>query len=438
MDNSTVIQLVGKMEKRELIQLIGHLVQMNSAAEQSLLEYCQKKPSPANKNLVNEKLLIKLWKNALAIIDEANTYGGCDENDEDDAGWELEEITKLVQGNDISWDCRRTILDEMMIQIAYDNSGFTDILVDTAEVFCRTNDEKAYFANHLAKNGSSYYKKYAASIYCDIGDVEKSLIIKKANLEYSEDYLDLARYYDEQGDNNEALKIVREGYEKCTGSLDGIYKYLFKRYQDSQNEKAIWNLYDKAIKKQRDIDCISELMYEHCKQKGDYTGQKNMLHQLLESCRNDAAKKWYEQCQKDFSQFDWHKEESTLLGLVKKKSITAYLDICLGKGDKRTVLDHITKTPSSYFGGAIDIGHRYSKLLAQDYPNEILTLYWSEVHSLIRMSKDKHYESAASTLKEIKTIMKKNELTDEWDRLFCELKDIHRRRKNFLKTIVNL
>jgi len=304
MDNKILIQLVGKMGKKELINLIGYLVQTNSFVEQTLLVYCQKKPTPTNKNLVDEKLLIRRWKNALAIIDEANEYGGCSDQDEEDASYELQEITRLVQENDISWECRRAILDEMLVQISYNNCGFTDILVDTAEVFCRTTDEKEYFADYLAKNGSKFYKKYAAAIYREIGDVEKSLIIMKANLEYDTDFLDLAKYYDEQGDHKKALEITLNGLKLCTGRMDGIYKYLFNRYQESRNEKALCDLYENAIKKQRDIECIAELMYEYCKQKGDYHGQRNMLHKLIESCNSNTVKKWYEQCQKDFNQDD--------------------------------------------------------------------------------------------------------------------------------------
>ena len=438
MDNQTLEQLVGEMDKKKLISLIGYILQTCSAAEQALLVYCQKEKTSANPDLVQSKLLLTRWKNALVIIDDANTYGGCSDQEEEDASCELEEISKLVQENDISWEYRIIVLDEMLVQIARDNSGFTDVLVDTAELLCRTTPEKEYFAENLAKNGNSYYKKYAASIYRELGDIEKSLIIRKANLEYDSDYLDLARYYDDQGDNKTALKIVMDGLDHCTGRLGGIYKYLFERYQENQNEKALWELYEKAIKNQRDIACIAELMYEHCKQKGDYQGRKSMLLRLLESCYENSVKKWYEQCQKDFIPDDWHREEATLLRVVKKKSITTYLDICLEKGNGKEVLEYIINAPGGYVLFPINAGHRYSKLLVQDYPNEILQFYWREVHSLISMSKDKYYVIAASTLKEIKAIMMNNKLAEEWEKQFNDLKDIHRRRKNFLKVIAGL
>jgi len=127
-----------------------------------------------------------------------------------------------------------------------------------------------------------------------------------------------------------------------------------------------------------------------------------------------------------------------LLEVVKKKNITAYLDICLEKGKKKDVLDYIIKSTGVYTWGAIDAGHRYSKVLVQDYPNEIVQFYWHEVHALIKLSKDKYYEKAASTLSEIKTIMMKNKQAEDWEEQFSELKDVHRRRKNFLKAIVRL
>ena len=438
MDEKTLEQLIGKLEKKELLKLIGQIVQTNSAAEHDLLVFCQKISTPANSDLIVGKLLLKHWQNAHGIISDANEYGGCSDEDEGDADWELEEITKLVQANDILWEYRKAALDEMLVQIDHDNSGFTDSLVDLAELFCQTDSEKAYLADFLAKGGSSYYKKYAATIYKNLGDLEKSLNIRKDNLEYGSDYLAIAKYYDDHGDHKTALKYALDGLDQSSGWKDEIYQYLFKYYVECKNEKALGALYEKALKKQRDLDCIAELMYRYCKQKGDYQGQKNMLIKLLETCNESEILKWYKQCRQDFKPEDWQKEESTISQQVKNKSIKAYLDLCLEMGNKKEVLEIVLHPPRLNFFSSIDSGHRYSKMLVDDYPNEILQLYWGQVHSLINEGQDKNYRKAASTLKEIKSSMLKYKLAAEWKKKLNELKETYKRRRNFLREIVNL
>lgn len=438
MDKKALMQIIGQMNKDELLDLIRALIKSNPDTEETLLLFCQKKLKPDNRNLVNEKLLLKHWQNALGIISDANCYGGCSDMDEQDAFYELDELSKLVQQNDFSWSCRKPIVNEMLEQVALDNSSFTDVLVDTAEVLCKNAEEQKYLAGFLAEKGNSYYKKYAAIIFEKLGDFDQSLLIRKANLEYASDYIEVASYYDKHGDHQTALQVVLDGLNNCPGRLDDIYTYLYHRYEKDRNEKALWDLFDLAVREQRSIDSIAELMYTHCKKRADYPNQKRMLHLLVETCSRDSVMKWYEQCRQDLSEDDWQKDESRFLDFVKRKDIKAYLDICLAKGDKKKVLEYVINAPVGLVSVSADVGHRYSKMLVRDYPQEILQHYWQEVHTLIRLGKNQSYQSAASVLKEIKAIMKKNLLADQWDMQFAELKVEYGRRRNFLREIEKL
>ena len=89
MDKKNLKQLIDEMPKKNLIELIEVMVKFNSDAEQVLLDYCQKHASSENKNMIIEKQVQKHWNEAVPIIDEANTYGGCSDDDEETA---LDEI----------------------------------------------------------------------------------------------------------------------------------------------------------------------------------------------------------------------------------------------------------------------------------------------------------------------------------------------------------
>ena len=182
MDRKTVNELIGKMSKKNLIEMIELMVRYNSEAEQTLLDYCQKHTVEDNKNLVLERQLTKHWGKAEQIIECANNYGGCCEEDEETACEEIEVVLKIVKENNLSWKSRKMVIDGMIEQISADNSGFTDFLVDSVLELCQSDTEREYFADFLSHSGSNYYQGFAARMYKEIGKGDKYLDTLKKNL----------------------------------------------------------------------------------------------------------------------------------------------------------------------------------------------------------------------------------------------------------------
>ena len=243
MDATTLKKLIGNLDKKELIKIIGIIANSSDVAEQKLLDYCQKYAVEENKNIIFEKQLKQHWKKAYSIIQMANMYGGCPDSDEEDAYDEMSIMEDLIEKNhDISWLVRKEVLDELLEQIAEDNSGFTDYMVDLTVKLCYSKEERLYLADFLSMNGSSYYKEFASRIYREIGENQKYLVSRKAQLNYGSDYLDLASYYKQNGNAELALQTVLEGLNKAEGRLDDIYGYLFKYYKKKNNETAICKL----------------------------------------------------------------------------------------------------------------------------------------------------------------------------------------------------
>ena len=57
MDKKTLNQLIGKYDKKELQELISYIVCRSDAAQQALLDYCQKKEKDKKQTIRN--LLLK-------------------------------------------------------------------------------------------------------------------------------------------------------------------------------------------------------------------------------------------------------------------------------------------------------------------------------------------------------------------------------------------
>lgn len=436
MDATTLKKLIGNLDKKELKKIIGIIANSSDVAEQKLLDYCQKYAVEENKNIIFEKQLKQHWKKAYSIIQMANMYGGCPESDEEDAYDEMSIMEDLIEKNhDISWLVRKEVLDELLEQIAEDNSGFTDYMVDLTVKLCYSKEERLYLADFLSMNGSSYYKEFASRIYREIGENQKYLVSRKAQLNYGSDYLDLASYYKQNGNAELALQTVLEGLNKAEGRLDGIYGYLFKYYKKKNNETAICELYQTALKRKRDIDYIAELIYDYYKEKQDYVHQKEMLLNLIQYADSREIKKWYLRCKIELSEQDYIENEQGLLEALKKKNLSAYYDICIEKGKTEEILEYLKQHLNFWDWQRIDDKHRYSKALAAKYPQDIIDLYWKEVKYYINLGKEKNYRHAVSVLREIRQIMKKNRWTEDWNNYYAKFLEENHRKKLLIKEL---
>lgn len=436
MDAATLKRLIGNLDKKELIKVIGILANASDIAEQKLLDYCQKNATEENKNLIVEKQLKQHWGKAYPIIQMANMYGGCPDNDEEDAYDEMSTMEDLLEkNNDISWVVRKELLDELLEQIAEENSGFTDYMVDLAVKMCYSKEEKIYLADFLIVHGSFYYKAFASTIYREVGEDQKYLASKKEQLNYGSDYLDLASFYKQHGKPELALQTVLEGLKKADGRLDEIYEYLFKYYKREKDEVAINDLYQTALSRERNIDCITELMYDYYKEKRDYLKQKDMLLKLVGCADSRDVKKWYIRCKDEVSEQDFLESEKSLLDIIKKKNLSVYYDICMENEKTEEVLAYIKEHLQFNNWYWIDNNHQYSKVLANKYPQDIIKLYWKEVNYYVSLGKEKNYCHAVSVLREIRQIMKKNKWTEDWNRRYQQFLEENRRKKLLIKEL---
>lgn len=106
-------------------------------------------------------------------------------------------------------------------------------------------------------------------------------------------------------------------------------------------------------------------------------------------------------------------------------------------GKESEVLDYL-QNAGYFIYRSVDQNQYFSKRLFEKYPSEILALYWQDVNGLLRVSNNENYDMAAKLLKKIKSLMKKINKTEEWNRQFAELKDKHKRKKSFMALVQKL
>lgn len=433
MDKKTVEEMLKTASREDLTDIITKLTKHSSKADQVVLDWCKKNNSRCRDQAI-EMELQNLWDGAQEIISEFNQYGGGPDSDEEKAADALWQMTEIVEDHEISWDIRVAILDGMLTEFFVGNSGFDDLLIDTAEAFCKTKDEKRYLADSLKEGSNGYYRSYAAVIYREIGDEKEFLETKLSNLQYGSDYVEMAEYYEEHGERQKARDIVWKGLKESQGRLDELISYIAPVYIKEKNEDELRRLYKLALKTKWDINicAIARYLYEYAQNCHDDINQKKMLFLLLDTCDKNETEKWYQACKQVFDEAEWQQERDTILGKVKKKNMKFYLDICMESGESKTVLEYLKTKNHGYDYWDMDYNQYFSSRLLDEYPDDVLALYWRDINNLLLVSNQKKYEIAASMLKMVKNSMIKIGREQEWKQQFKELKERQKRKKNFI------
>ena len=200
-------------------------------------------------SLIIEKQIGVHWSKAKKIIAEFDCYGGGSEREEETACKELDKMVELLKADEVSWAARREVLNEMLFFVASDNSGFTDCLVDAALDMCVVRGEKLYLADFLERKGNDYYQKVASTIYRECGEDAKFLEYQKAYMECGKDYVELAEYYMQHGDERQALKLLWAGVRKSNGGLSGMYQYMYDYFRAKEDVESLEKLYEISQKK---------------------------------------------------------------------------------------------------------------------------------------------------------------------------------------------
>lgn len=425
MDLTTAKKLLRNTKREDLIKIISKLSTYDDAADEWLLDYCNKH-CEEEKNLVIQKQIRHYWDVAEAIIDEANEYGGTSYSKEEEAYDALSMIDDLTKKNKTPWTFRQQIVDEMMEQFYYGNSGFDDALFDNCDCLCQTKEEKLYLADALTKSGNGYYIGVAANIYLNCGEDEAFVETQSKNLRYGSDYIELADYYKKNKQPDKAVALVEEALSKADGRMDEVYRWLFKEYRKKNQEDKIQQLYKKALSKKWNVDTMVGLMYEYYSD--DYDKKKPYLLKMPEVCDSRDIRKWFDECKNQLSEEDFCKSAESLYAILKKRNIHDYLQLRIDEGSLHEVWEYLRDNPQRMYGYSVDMGHNLTKQIADAYPKEVCTQYWKECEMLCSQSNKKNYMAAVQVLVEIKSISRKHKLLDDWESTYSAFLERHRRK----------
>ena len=400
MDKATVIKHTKGKTTAELADLIVYILKSSPDSYGYFLKWCNENGSEETKGDAKNKLILELWRGIEKIIDMANEYGGCDYDDEDGAYELLSDIEKMAQNGGISWASRKQLIDKMMTQVYYDNSGFTDGLLDACRAMCYKENDWLYLIEKLHTRNSPWNKEIIMDIYLNkLNDKQSYLDMRLADLSTGHDYFKLVKYYlDEENDLNTSIKHAESGILNASGNISNLFNFLIEHYAAVSSDADLDRLFAIAEDKKSDVYGIAKLIFDYYKNK-NYDKAKAALYK---SYKHTYRSLHAEYCK--LAEFikpeEWKIEEPKVFTEIKNKNMESYLDICLIKGLKETVIAAITGTNRAYR----DTDYKFAQKLKSDYPMEVIGLYMSNIEVGIQNGDRKAYKEIARLLKSVKDI----------------------------------
>ena len=198
--------------------------------------------STAQKQVSDGEVVLALWEELYPDLEEMDDCGGGDYHVVDHVGDLLGQIREKLADGNVSHEVRRELLGEVLPFIKSGNAGLDDELYDTAYAACREEAEWRWLASSFEamKRPGPWIR--ARRIYRRLEDREKYLELRRLKMVYGADSDDLAQFYREEGNREQAIAVAEEGLKKGQGRMDELRGFLAEHAQESGNPKLSLDL----------------------------------------------------------------------------------------------------------------------------------------------------------------------------------------------------
>lgn len=444
MNDFLIKNRIENLKSNELISLIMDLIQRGEQTRLYVLEWLDENNDNLQNTINEEKsdsikkihdeLLFEYWNNAQNIISEFNCYGGGPDEDEDEAYYWIEKITDLIMEGRITLETKLKFIDAVFVEYDAGNSGFDDSLIDLLFTLCKEKEEWEYLVKKLNDKPSDWRKNLVMSIYKNyLNDDTRYLNERLKNLIYGMDYWELVQYYLNKRNKKLALETALKGIEKGKGRLTELYDYLIAHFIKAHDESALEMICEIAIERKIEAEYVLDKLFKYYKNHNYEKAKEKML----QSYKNNRYKEYFEEYKK-MKEFlvkeDWEKIEPEIIREAQNKNIYEYMNICLDKGMKDTVINIIVSPPKNQWGySSYSDFDSFAERLKEDYPKEILEYYYKKAYNRIPNGNRKTYKEAVGYLKKVKAIyLKYLKDTDKWVQTKINLQIEFKKRPAFI------
>lgn len=364
-------EILGMLEKEDLIAVIIHLLGQEPDLKIKLLDFLdQRGEMPLS---LQEKKLETLINRTLELFQNCRGEGGGPEGEEEKCSSFLREIGKILQsGSPVDSRYRRKIMRALLQEYPGNNSNLDNAIIEVLYAAAVNRTDWEYLIDGLQKSSRRDDQKKARLIYLhQLQEEEKYLSLLNEGLQEGTDYLELALFFQQQGQVEKAVAAARAGEEKGQGSVIDNLTFLREYYFRTGNQAL---LREYALKEFREKPSLEGYLW------------------IMENCQFRAGEELKEQL------------ENIVAGANQGNLLAA---IYCQEDDDHRVRALIRE-------GRIRPG-KYEELLIRNYPREMIAYYKQAVQENINKKNRKSYARAAHLARKIRGVMEQLQDREEWE-----------------------
>jgi tetratricopeptide (TPR) repeat protein len=323
--------------------------------------------STTQKQTSDGEVVLALWEELYPDLEEMDDCGGGDYHVVDNVGDLLGQIREKLADGNVSHEVRRELLEEILPFIKSGNAGFDDELYDTAYTACREEAEWRWLACSFEAIRKDWPLDHARRIYRRLGDREKYLELRRMKMVYGLDYHDLAQFYQEEGNREQALAVAEEGLKKGQGRMYELRRFLAEHAQESGNRERYLDL---------------------------------QFAQAIDSLNLESYKTFEKICDPS----EWKRFEAGILGRLESAWSQEKLKILMYRREYEQAVAVLTKGrhPLQAWNGSEEL--EAARQLERFFPEEILLYYISGLGNLNVNATRKEYARKAKVMAKIRHV----------------------------------
>lgn len=395
--DDAITELLSAAPAETLSALISILSAKHPNLRQECLNYLKKNVpvTTEQETSIEQEIVMDLWSELSADLEELDSYGGGDYEAVDRVADLLSDIQEKLDDKKIDRDIRRDLLAEVLPFIISGNAGLDDVLYDVAYAACYDDDDWRHLAQSFEEMKKEWPTDHARRIYRRLGDREKYLELRLKKLLYGGDYHDLAVFYWEEGNREEAMAIAEEGIIKGQGQMDDLRKFLADRACEGGNRSRYLEL-----ELAQATDCLT------------------------------LAK--YTEFEKICTAEEWKALESRLLERLAGAWAVEQLKIRTHRGEYDLAVAILLKAkyPAHAWDSTEEL--KIAAKLETLYPELILNYYISGLGNLNMNATRKEYAQKAKVMQKVQhMLMDVLKSKDRWDTFAVKVKGDNLRRRAF-------
>ena len=314
------------------------------------------------------EIVLALWSELALDLGDLDEYGGGDYATEDHVAELLGQIRTQLDSKNVDSGHRREILDRVLPYIESGNAGMDDLLYEVAYAACYDDADLRVLAAAFEAMPGDWKAANARRIYRQIGNREKYIELRTGHMEYGADYHDLATFYWESGEKENALQVAEEGLRKGKGRMEELRRFVADRAEESgDREKYLALQFDHAS------DGLTLAKYKAFK--------------------------------KMCTAAEWARFEPKVLARIKDAWRAEQLKIRMHRKEYAEAMAILTKGRYPMTDWDSDDEIRTAKKLETLYPEEILKYYFSGVGDLTVNATRKEYARKAKVMAKVRHLL---------------------------------